>query len=131
MLGWGLPTLFQCLYYLLAEWRERQGSQLEVLHTERNAHDGDAEEQTYQRMRHRHLKTATHNPKQIEQHRPAAHLAASVHDLVPKRRERQQSQLEQLHTYGNADDGDAIQKAKDEIEGSHQKTAKDEPDEIS
>ena len=118
-------------YHAMAERQQRVEHQLKVLHTERNAHDGDAEEQTYQRMRHRHLKTTTHNPKQIEQHRPAAHLAASVHDLVPKRRERQHSQLEQLHTYGNADDGDAIQKAKDEIDGSHQKTAKDEPNEIS
>ena len=127
----GMPALFQCLYYFLSEWGERQKSQLEMLHSKGDAHDGDAEQQTYHGMGEGHLEATKHNPKHIEKHRPEAHHSILIYHIMSERRERQQPQLKQLHAYGNTDDGDAIQKTQDEIESRHQQTAEYEPNEVS
>ena len=116
---------------LLTEGHQGQQCQLEMLQSEGDAYDGDAEEQSYKGMAHSHLDAAKDDPQDVEAHRQAAHLALLVLDGATEGVERQARHLEQLQAYGDTYDGDAIHYSQHEICDREEKASEHYPHEIS
>ena len=95
-----------------------------MLLTEWDTHDCNTKYKSHYRMCQGHLDTTKHNPQDIEEHRPAAHLPIPVSHHTTEWEKRKTSHLEQLNAYGDTYDSNAISDSQNKIGGSHEKTTK-------
>ena len=106
-----------------AEGSESILSDLEVLLCEGDTDDGDAKENTDKRVEEPNADTAASEPECV---RLGMILEVAVNTLT-EGPNRETCKLNELESDGNKDDGDAVKHARDEVERSVNKSAKDKP----
>ena len=72
-------------FHILAKWCERQSCHLEMLFSERNADDGDAEQQTEEDMTEPCPQTTEDNPEYVQRNADTTGGAACLLHLCTKR----------------------------------------------
>ena len=115
-------------YYFRAERHQGELCQLEVLESEGDADNGDAENQTDAQMFDRQRHAGENDPQDIHDQR---NRAGTPHDFLPERTAGQFRKLEALHADRNADDGHAPQQSADKPRQSAEKSAENKPYKIA
>ena len=116
------------MHDLGAEGREGELRDLEKLLSERDADDGDAPQQTDQRVAERHRQSEEDQPDDVRERRDRA---AAVAHLFSERPERQRREFEALQAVGNADDGDAPDDPREDPGKAAEQPAENEPQKVS
>ena len=106
-------------------------SHFEVLQAPGNAHDGDAEEESENKVEDGDLPPSQENPDQVHHNRDAARLVGSIHQFMTEGPKGIGPQFKKLHAKGDADDGDAHQKADDIIDQGDDKAAQNKPEYVA
>ena len=82
-------------------------------------------------MQEGNLPPAREDPEEVHHDGQAARLVGLVHHLVSERPQRIRSQLKQLNTKGNADDGDAHDEPHHIINEGNDDTSQEEPEDVA
>ena len=119
------------LLYLLSERKDRGEGHFEVLEAEGDAHDGDAEKEAEGKVEEGYLPPAEEDPDEVHHGRYTAGLVGAIDKFMAERPEGIGSQHEELDAEGYADDGDAHQKAHDEVDEGDNDSTQNQPEDIT
>ena len=97
---------------------------------EGNAYDGDGADECKEEMQERDLPPSEHKPYEVEEYRKASGILHDF-DVSSERAYRETRDLDELDAERDAYDGAAEHQTGDEIQCGHNKTAKDEPEDIA
>lgn len=115
----------------LAKGRERQLGQAEVHLPERNADDGDAEENAEEEMGNPYPYAADKEPQHVHEQVQATGLRLLAPDLRTERPEGENAEFHALQPEGYADDGDHQGQSRQEVFDGDLQSAEDDPDDVS
>ena len=101
-----------------------------MLSAERDANDGDTEQQTEKDMQQCNDESRK-EPQDIQRYAKTAVEPAAVADCCAERPKAENAKFETLHSPRNTDDGAAQRKASGEIAEGGLESAEDKPDQIT
>ena len=107
--------LYACVHYilleaqgnLLAEGSERESRHLEMLASEGDTNDGDAEQNAEEDVHQARPQSATNNPNDVQGNADAANGTFAVFHLRSEGPQTEQAQFEGLQGHWNTDDGNS------------------------
>ena len=102
-----------------------------MLPAERNADEGDAKQQTEEKMGQANPKTANANPNHIHNHAQASARIPIIRHLTAKRPQSKHSQFKGLQAERNTNNRNHQQQATDQIFQSRKQTATNKPNNIT
>ena len=111
----------------LPEGEEGEAGYLEVLQTEGDADDGDAEQGTDNDVGKGDFYPAAEDPDNVQHQVNAAGLAVAEDGGFAERAEREDADFHQLEAEGDADNGDAKQQSCNDIAHADEEAAEQEP----
>ena len=97
----------------------------------RYANNGDAEEQPAREVQSGNLPPAKKYPDKIHHRRQASGFTRPVYKFMAEWPQSVSAQLEELHTEGDANDGDAHQQSHDILDEGDDYAAKQKPEYIA
>ena len=112
---------------MLAEGESGGGDHLEVLDSEGNSYDRDAEEKTADEMNCRDFPESAEDPDNVHRHRQAAGLILAELHLAAEGPHNVGAKFEQLHSERNTDNGYAHQQTDQIVEESDLQSSEDQP----
>ena len=115
----------------LAEGKEGEAGYLEVLQTEGDADDGDAEQGADNDVGKGNFYPAAEDPDDVQHEVNAAGLAVAEDGGFAEGAEREDADFHQLQAEGNADDGNAKQQSGNDISQPDEEAAEQEPKYVS
>ena len=102
-----------------------------MLETERNADDGDAADEAESEMGHGNLPPTEKNPKDIHKDVETSGSIVSFYDFSAERPQGESTEFPQLKAERDTDDGNAEEKAYQEISERNQESAQHEPENVT
>ena len=114
-----------------SERSSTQKHQFEMLLSERDSDDGDAAQYSEEEVNKSYLPPPQKDPQHIHHNRKASGFTRLRFDIFSERPQSQSGQLQQLDSERNPDDGDAEQKADDDINAGNQSTSENKPKDVS
>ena len=102
-----------------------------MLLAEGDADDGDAADEAKHSMHGGNLPPTREDPDDVEHGVETSATVLLLYHLVPEGPQRKGTELHQLHTEGNADNGDAEQQPDKPIQEGHDKSTQNDPKDVS
>ena len=115
----------------MSEGGEDECRQLEVLQSERNADDGDAEDESEEEVADGEPEAADDNPKQVHEQGQTSGARVFLTYLFAEGPQGQFGEFDELPSEGKTDDGDAEQCSCENVSKGQFDAAEDEPDDIT
>ena len=116
---------------MLAEGKGGGGNHLEVLDSERNPDDGDAEEKTADEVNRRDLPESGKDPNDIHHHRQTTGFFVAKLHLAPERPHDISAKFKQLDPEWNSDNGYAHQQTHQVVKEGNLQSPEDQPKDVS
>jgi hypothetical protein len=110
---------------------EGKSGELEVLHAEGDADDGDAQQEPDTQVAQADPDAAAQQPDHVEDNGQAAGVVPGLPRGATERPQGQHTQLHRLQPERDADDGDHQQQAADKIFHCNEDAAEQQPDDVS
>lgn len=102
-------------YHLVTEWHKRQNHQLEMLQTERNTNDCDAEDNAHRQVTNRYLDAAADNPNHVKQQRQTTHWLITLRNLATEWPQGEQTEAHNLQSEWNSDNCEAEHESTEKV----------------
>lgn len=121
-------------WYLLncpSEWKKGVHGNLEVLYTEGNADDGQAENSAENGMDDCNLPPSANNPQDIEDGAQTARELGRLHDGMAERHQGENAEFKHLDAERDANDCDAHEESGHKIKQRRDDSSKNKPENVS